>query len=188
MGLIAPDEGAFSENLNNILKKSQSGADVVTNKTPEKPSHTTPGGRKSIVFGGALSKVSPEAPPSSSQHRMPITSRGLSADELMARAVSELRCIEWANLTRELLASSSGGGEAAALFTLPRPVRPGEQVDYFMSHSTQLARRPGHQIRKARDCGRLFSCQERPRPDLLAGQGNRWCGGLSIIPVEPEPR
>ena len=154
-GLDRARRGSFSETFHKILKKSQSGADVVTNKPPEKPvmkksqsgadvvtnktpdksSHTTPGGRKSIVFGGALSKVSPEAPPSSSQHRMPITSRGLSADELMTRAVSELRCIEWANLTRELLASSSGGGEAAALFTLSRPVRPGEQVDYFMSHS-----------------------------------------------------
>jgi len=78
-------------------------------------------------------RVSPDAP--TSRYFIPITNRGLSAEQLMSKAVSELRCIDWKNFSRQLLASSTSGGDD--LFTLSRPVRPGEQVDYFMSHSCE---------------------------------------------------
>ena len=68
----------------------------------------------------------------------------MAADELMSKAVSELRCIEWSNFSRELLTSSISAGSGVTstdLFKLSRPVKPGEQVDFFMSHSCEYKRR-----------------------------------------------
>ena len=89
----------------------------------------------------SLSRVSPAEP--AKRHTIPITNRGLSADALMKKAFSELRCIDWANLSRELLSNSTSGASGVAavdLFTLSRPVNSGEAVDYFMSHSCELPR------------------------------------------------
>ena len=110
--------------------------------------------RSSLSFSGnkkhqthrltrALSgKVAPELPPT--RHNIKLGNSGMAADELMSKAVSELRCIEWSNFSRELLTSSISAGSGVTstdLFKLSRPVKPGEQVDFFMSHSCEYKRR-----------------------------------------------
>lgn len=54
------------------------------------------------------------------------------AKELLAIATDNLRCISWDNMSFELMSSSAGGADT---FNLSRPVKPGEQIDFFMSHS-----------------------------------------------------
>jgi hypothetical protein len=71
--------------------------------------------------------------PNVTRHHFPIASHGLNANELMSKAVVELRCIEWANVTQELMMPSFKG-KIIPLNELSRPVRQGEQIDFFMSH------------------------------------------------------
>lgn len=75
-------------------------------------------------------------------------SRGLSADELMSKAVGELRCIDWANFSRELMtSSSSNNANPEQLYDLSRPVRSGERVDFFMSHRFAFSLSHASQLR-----------------------------------------
>ena len=56
-----------------------------------------------------------------------------------------MRCIDWENVTLELLTTSGGGGQTGAVedsFSLSRPLRPGETIDYFMSHSWYVGHHP----------------------------------------------
>eukprot|EP00622_Pseudochattonella_farcimen_P002489 FR737417.1.p1 GENE.FR737417.1~~FR737417.1.p1 ORF type:complete len:380 (+),score=42.96 FR737417.1:36-1142(+) len=52
--------------------------------------------------------------------------------ELLETANSNLRCIEWSNITLDLMMSSTG---SKATNELSRFVKPGEAIDYFLSHS-----------------------------------------------------
>ena len=127
--VVVPPEQDPQDGQNVFLSPSMKS--LLTNVEKEDGSLSAKSRFKSI----SRSRVSPLAP---IEYTIPITNRGLSADELMRNAVAELRCIDWANITRELLSSSTGGGSGVAavdLFTLSRPVAPGEQIDYFMSHS-----------------------------------------------------
>ena len=54
------------------------------------------------------------------------------ATDLLAHATENLRCISWEQMSYELMSSSSGGAET---YNLSRPVRTGEQIDFFLSHS-----------------------------------------------------
>ena len=62
----------------------------------------------------------------------PLAARHLSWEELLEMAHGNLRCIEWENITKALMSGSTCG---AADEGLSRPVRHGEHIDYFMSHS-----------------------------------------------------
>eukprot|EP00929_Paragymnodinium_shiwhaense_P005590 TRINITY_DN10777_c0_g2_i3.p1 TRINITY_DN10777_c0_g2~~TRINITY_DN10777_c0_g2_i3.p1 ORF type:complete len:954 (+),score=43.96 TRINITY_DN10777_c0_g2_i3:56-2863(+) len=71
-------------------------------------------------------------------HTVPMAGRGMSVEEMLALAQKELRCIDWHNITRELMTGAICDHDAAdisTLYELSRPVRPGEMIDYFMSHS-----------------------------------------------------
>jgi len=59
-------------------------------------------------------------------------SRHMHADKLLEVATKHLRCISWDNMSFELMSSSAGGADT---FNLSRPVKSGEQIDFFMSHS-----------------------------------------------------
>lgn len=61
-----------------------------------------------------------------------------SSTVLMEQAESNLRCIEWKNIDLKLMTGSIQGSDAVditQLLALSRPVKRGERVDYFMSHS-----------------------------------------------------
>merc|ERR1712203_1320439 len=64
----------------------------------------------------------------------------MSCEQLLKKARENLRCIEWKNMTKELMQGAICGVEdqsfaANELFKLSRPVRRHERIDYFMSHS-----------------------------------------------------
>lgn len=60
-----------------------------------------------------------------------------SSDELLKEAISNLRCIAWEDIDRELMRTSNapGTGDPNALYQRSRPLRKGESIDFFMSHS-----------------------------------------------------
>ena len=64
---------------------------------------------------------------------VPIGSSAVPAAELLASAESSLRCIDWANLTRQLMSTSAGTN--SDFDSLSRPVAKGERIDFFLSHS-----------------------------------------------------
>ena len=93
-----------------------------------------------------------------------VTAQHVNSDELLKSAWNNLRCIDWENISEQLMSSStsvalphseqvskknsanfdadmqptSGDGSKANPLTnydLSRPVLPGEQIDFFMSHS-----------------------------------------------------
>lgn len=57
--------------------------------------------------------------------------------ELMEIAHANSRCIDWASLTLELFTGKICGAERihGKFYEMSRPVRPGEVIDYFVSHS-----------------------------------------------------
>ena len=61
--------------------------------------------------------------------------------QLTVHAHTNMRCIEWENISLQLLTTSGGGGTTSGAleinnpFALSRPIRKGEIVDFFMSHS-----------------------------------------------------
>jgi hypothetical protein len=59
-------------------------------------------------------------------------SRSVNSSELLDIAHSNLRCIEWKNISLELMSDSSDMGGSNEL---SRPVKDGEAIDFFMSHS-----------------------------------------------------
>merc|ERR1719284_436776 len=83
--------------------------------------------------------------------KKPIAPAAASTEETLATAASQLRCVDWCDITCELLRgetapaaaaprTSGRGGKALAVrsrlpFALSRPVRAGEQIDAFVSHS-----------------------------------------------------
>eukprot|EP00617_Octactis_speculum_P017736 CAMPEP_0185751916 /NCGR_PEP_ID=MMETSP1174-20130828/10679_1 /TAXON_ID=35687 /ORGANISM="Dictyocha speculum, Strain CCMP1381" /LENGTH=382 /DNA_ID=CAMNT_0028429105 /DNA_START=453 /DNA_END=1598 /DNA_ORIENTATION=- len=48
-----------------------------------------------------------------------------------------IRCVDWVNLTRESMSSYSWQDEATNNIELSRPLKKGEQIDFFISHSWQ---------------------------------------------------
>lgn len=74
-------------------------------------------------------------------HKIPMRSRNVPWQELMTYAQETLKCIEWHKTTRELMGSGAicgaAGEELAAneYYALSRPLRRGETIDFFMSHS-----------------------------------------------------
>lgn len=63
--------------------------------------------------------------------------RGLKCDNLLKIAKENLRCIEWTSIKRGLLNGSirSDDVDCSQLYSCSRPLRPGERIDFFMSHS-----------------------------------------------------
>eukprot|EP00929_Paragymnodinium_shiwhaense_P080717 TRINITY_DN4210_c0_g4_i1.p1 TRINITY_DN4210_c0_g4~~TRINITY_DN4210_c0_g4_i1.p1 ORF type:complete len:978 (+),score=45.26 TRINITY_DN4210_c0_g4_i1:128-3061(+) len=68
-------------------------------------------------------------------HTMPMAGRELTVENMLAFAQQELRCIDWRNISRELMAGSCSDDLEFEPHSLSRPVRKGEVIDYFMSHS-----------------------------------------------------
>eukprot|EP00929_Paragymnodinium_shiwhaense_P080714 TRINITY_DN4210_c0_g2_i1.p1 TRINITY_DN4210_c0_g2~~TRINITY_DN4210_c0_g2_i1.p1 ORF type:complete len:960 (+),score=74.73 TRINITY_DN4210_c0_g2_i1:75-2954(+) len=66
-------------------------------------------------------------------HRLPMAAREMTVEDMLAFARKELRCIDWQNISRELMSGSKSDPDAPD--TLSRPLRKGEVIDYFMSHS-----------------------------------------------------
>jgi len=69
---------------------------------------------------------------------LPLAKREINAQELLATASQNLRCIGWESLSKELMTrnlAAGTGGLPQNLFDLSRPVNKDEKVDYFMSHS-----------------------------------------------------
>ena len=46
-----------------------------------------------------------------------------------------MRCIDWSDITLDLFVSSVRDAKAKPCFDYSRPVKPGEVIDYFISHS-----------------------------------------------------
>mmetsp|Transcript_42552 Transcript_42552/g.113690 ORF Transcript_42552/g.113690 Transcript_42552/m.113690 type:complete len:917 (-) Transcript_42552:1125-3875(-) len=61
-----------------------------------------------------------------------IQGRSMPAAELMELAQKTLRCVDFTNLSLDLMMMSSGSQDT---YNLSRPVRDGETIDYFLSHS-----------------------------------------------------
>lgn len=70
----------------------------------------------------------------------PMAGRNTPIDDLLVAARVQLRCMEWEDLTSELLASGPICGASDPLLAaneflaMSRPVREGERIDYFLSH------------------------------------------------------
>ena len=54
---------------------------------------------------------------------------------LLEEARENLRCIDWSDITLDLFVSSVRDANAKPCFDYSRPVKPGEVIDYFISHS-----------------------------------------------------
>eukprot|EP00929_Paragymnodinium_shiwhaense_P087190 TRINITY_DN47462_c0_g1_i1.p1 TRINITY_DN47462_c0_g1~~TRINITY_DN47462_c0_g1_i1.p1 ORF type:complete len:990 (-),score=78.16 TRINITY_DN47462_c0_g1_i1:56-3025(-) len=67
-------------------------------------------------------------------HELPMAAREMTVEDMMVLAQKRLRCIDWRDISRDLMSSSKCEADDA-LHTLSRPLRPGEVIDYFMSHS-----------------------------------------------------
>lgn len=71
----------------------------------------------------------------------PLLRRNAPIDELVSMAKAQLRCMEWESLTLCLLSSGPICGASDALLAAnrflecSRPVRPGERIDFFLSHA-----------------------------------------------------
>eukprot|EP00746_Dinoflagellata_sp_MGD_P050027 gnl/MRDRNA2_/MRDRNA2_224780_c0_seq1.p1 gnl/MRDRNA2_/MRDRNA2_224780_c0~~gnl/MRDRNA2_/MRDRNA2_224780_c0_seq1.p1 ORF type:complete len:522 (-),score=52.62 gnl/MRDRNA2_/MRDRNA2_224780_c0_seq1:40-1575(-) len=118
--------------------------------------------------------------------RLPMAKRMISGDELLPMAKKNLRCIEWRNITKELMAGAVCGADSlAGLYDLSRPVLDGEVIDFFMSHSwhdnADLKRR--HLVRIAED---FHACHGRFPTywlDKVCIDQNRIADGLRMLPI-----
>ena len=63
---------------------------------------------------------------------MPLDGKITKATELMEKCAQNLRCIDWSNITYELMSQSTGD---LVTYCLSRPMKKGETIDFFMSHS-----------------------------------------------------
>lgn len=72
---------------------------------------------------------------------VPMASGNTSGNELLALAKRTLRCVEWSNLTLDLLksgpicGSSDSALQANLYYNMSRDVREDEEIDFFISHS-----------------------------------------------------
>jgi len=100
-------------------------------------------------------KVAQISPVSSDLCFIPMANQSTPSNELLELARNNLRCIEWKNLTLELMTGAILSGKVAAarsmpgaptptddadgpienLYVLSRAVRPNETIDFFLSHS-----------------------------------------------------
>lgn len=70
----------------------------------------------------------------------PMARRNTQLDELVESASAQLRCMEWTNLTLELLSSGPVCGSDDPMLSgnrfleASRPVQPSERIDFFLSH------------------------------------------------------
>mmetsp|Transcript_20888 Transcript_20888/g.48473 ORF Transcript_20888/g.48473 Transcript_20888/m.48473 type:complete len:1207 (-) Transcript_20888:343-3963(-) len=123
-GLISSgDDGDGAQNpwarLRAIVKSNQVAA--LMQEEPESPiTPFSPGGTSN--WGGPKAEVV----------KVPLDGKITKATELMKLAQSNLRCIDWSNITYELMSQSTGD---LVTYRLSRPVRKGEEIDFFMSHS-----------------------------------------------------
>jgi len=90
--------------------------------------------RTSIISTGSLFSAEREI------LQLPLPSGGLACSDLLQQARTSLRCIDWENITWELISGAPICGPAsmtaqASLFKLSRPVRVDETIDFFISHS-----------------------------------------------------
>jgi len=124
--LLGSDRTSFSRSLNRStisgsLSRSRGGGGVKVhpNKAP------APVDRMSMIHTSA------------DEFRIvkgvPIGSSAVPAAELLSSAESSLRCIDWANLSRQLMSTSVGTD--SDFDSLSRPVAKGERIDFFLSHS-----------------------------------------------------
>ena len=67
----------------------------------------------------------------------PLAGRSLPAAELLVMAKSSLRCIDWSNMSFDLMRSSTvcGRVDGKSAFELSRAVTSHEKIDFFLSHS-----------------------------------------------------
>ena len=65
-------------------------------------------------------------------HNVQKKTMGYRVDHLLSIAKENLRCVEWRNLSLKLFEDSKGNDRT---YALSRPVREGEKIDYFISHS-----------------------------------------------------
>lgn len=69
-------------------------------------------------------------------HKIKMLDRMVPANELLAMAHQNMRCIDWTSLTLEIMSGAISSSEVLPnMYHLSRLVRPGERIDYFMSHS-----------------------------------------------------
>mmetsp|Transcript_12848 Transcript_12848/g.28375 ORF Transcript_12848/g.28375 Transcript_12848/m.28375 type:complete len:617 (+) Transcript_12848:39-1889(+) len=69
---------------------------------------------------------------------LPLPDDGVSAIELLSRAQLSLRCIDWINISRELMDGALCGPSVELKmdwYSLSRPVASGKAIDFFISHS-----------------------------------------------------
>eukprot|EP00929_Paragymnodinium_shiwhaense_P062568 TRINITY_DN31236_c0_g1_i1.p2 TRINITY_DN31236_c0_g1~~TRINITY_DN31236_c0_g1_i1.p2 ORF type:complete len:437 (-),score=36.85 TRINITY_DN31236_c0_g1_i1:468-1778(-) len=88
--------------------------------------------------GSSLSALFAAGKPEPGLHVLPLAGREMTVEDMLGFAQQELRCIDWCNITRELMTGAICGHDApdiSKLYDLSRPLRKGEVIDYFMSHS-----------------------------------------------------
>lgn len=73
--------------------------------------------------------------PACVDHVIPLGGRGWSTSQLLDFATRNLRCIDWRNMSLELMDTCSECGRVQGSYKLSRPVRAGERIDFFLSHS-----------------------------------------------------
>lgn len=94
--------------------------------------------RQTISTAEATSNLSIRESVSATRSLVPLAATGMSSQNLVLSMRSTLRCIEWKNISVELLYSQfSGapGGDITRLLDLSRLVGTEEHIDYFISHS-----------------------------------------------------
>lgn len=70
----------------------------------------------------------------------PLASRNATADDLLSAARSSLKCLDWRDLTPEVLMGNletTNGLTSTTTRVTGRPVQEGEPIDFFISHSWQ---------------------------------------------------
>eukprot|EP00929_Paragymnodinium_shiwhaense_P080721 TRINITY_DN4210_c1_g4_i1.p1 TRINITY_DN4210_c1_g4~~TRINITY_DN4210_c1_g4_i1.p1 ORF type:complete len:988 (-),score=43.83 TRINITY_DN4210_c1_g4_i1:395-3358(-) len=106
----------------------------------------TPKARSSVGHSNSFSQFRRAARLSTSsilsagtvEHEIPLAGREMTVEDMLLLAQKELRCVDWKNISLELMTGAICGHDApdiAHVYNLSRPVRKGEVIDYFMSHS-----------------------------------------------------
>eukprot|EP00929_Paragymnodinium_shiwhaense_P080712 TRINITY_DN4210_c0_g1_i1.p1 TRINITY_DN4210_c0_g1~~TRINITY_DN4210_c0_g1_i1.p1 ORF type:complete len:455 (+),score=61.93 TRINITY_DN4210_c0_g1_i1:296-1660(+) len=100
--------------------------------------HSSTGNEAMSVFGSILSLSRSASAASYVAHELPLAGRQMTVQAMLSFAQQELRCIDWCNITEDLMKGAICGHDApdiSKLYNLSRPLRQGEVIDYFMSHS-----------------------------------------------------
>merc|ERR1719197_1204731 len=90
------------------------------------------GGSVQIQMAQAQGEVEVEVPEMGMRTIALSAHFGATAEVTLQEATRALRCVDWRRITPGLFESSAG---SAATFALSRPVRAGERIDAFVSHS-----------------------------------------------------